>query len=44
MIHSVKDLSIDQKLAVESLLGRPVSDEEQISLKCRACSTNSRMA
>jgi len=32
MTHSVKDLSIEQKLAIESLLGRRVSDDEQISL------------
>ena len=32
MIHSVKDLSLDQKIAIESLLGRAVSEEEQISL------------
>ncbi len=33
MIHSVKDLSPDQKMAIESLLGRPVSEAEQISLR-----------
>jgi hypothetical protein len=33
MIHSVKDLSPDQKMAIESLLGRPVAEEEQISLR-----------
>jgi hypothetical protein len=33
MIHSVKDLSPDQKMAIESLLGHPVSEEEQISVR-----------
>jgi hypothetical protein len=33
MIHSVKDLSPDQRLAIESLLGHPVSEEEQISVR-----------
>ena len=33
MIHSVKDLSPDQKTAIESLLGRPVAEEEQISVR-----------
>jgi hypothetical protein len=33
MIHSVKDLSPDQKMAIESLLGRPVAEEEQISVR-----------
>jgi hypothetical protein len=33
MIHSVKDLSPDQKLAIESLLGRPISEGEQVSLR-----------
>ena len=33
MIHSVKDLSRDQKLAIESLLGRPVSEGEQVSVR-----------
>jgi hypothetical protein len=33
MIHSVKDLSPDQKLAIESLLGRPVSEDEQVSVR-----------
>ena len=32
MIHSVKDLSRDQRLAIESLLGHSVSEEEQISV------------
>ncbi len=33
MIHEVKDLSPDQKLAVESLLGRPVSEQEAVSVQ-----------
>jgi hypothetical protein len=33
MIRSVKDLSTDQKIAVESLLGRPVSEQETVSLQ-----------
>ena len=33
MIHSVKDLSPDQRLAIESLLGRPVTEQEQISVR-----------
>ena len=33
MIHSVRDLSPDQKLAIESLLGRPILDGEQISVR-----------
>ena len=33
MIHSVKDLSPDQKLAIESLLGHPISEGEQVSVR-----------
>jgi len=33
MIHSAKDLSPDQKLAIESLLGRPIREGEQVSLR-----------
>jgi hypothetical protein len=33
MIHNVKDLSADQKVAIESLPGRPVSEHEQISVR-----------
>jgi len=33
MIHSVKNLSPDQKLAIESLLGRPISEDEQVSVR-----------
>jgi hypothetical protein len=33
MIHRAKELSTQQKLAVESLLGRSVGEEETISLR-----------
>jgi hypothetical protein len=33
MIHKAKDLSLDQKLALESLLGRPVSEQESVSVR-----------
>jgi hypothetical protein len=33
MTHCVKDLSPEQKKAIESLLGRPVSDDESVSIK-----------
>ncbi len=33
MIHSAKDLSPDQKQAIESLLGRPILDGEQVSVR-----------
>ena len=33
MIHSVKDLSPGQKLAIESLLGRPISEGAQVSVR-----------
>ena len=32
MIHSVKDLSPDQRNAIESLLGHPVAEDERISV------------
>lgn len=32
-MHSVKNLSPDQKLAIESLLGRPISEGEQVSVR-----------
>lgn len=32
MTHSAKDLSVEQKLVIESLLGRRVSDDEQINI------------
>ena len=33
MVHSVKDMSADQRLAVESLLGRQLRDEEKVSVR-----------
>jgi hypothetical protein len=33
MIHKAKDLSPDQKAAIEGLLGREVGDNEQISIR-----------
>jgi hypothetical protein len=33
MIHKAKDLSPDQKVAIESLLGRHVLDDEAISVR-----------
>jgi hypothetical protein len=33
MLHRVKDLSPEQKLAVEALLGRAVSNEEAVSVR-----------
>jgi hypothetical protein len=33
LIHRAKDLSPDQKAAIESLLGRPVAEDEAISLR-----------
>jgi hypothetical protein len=33
MIHSVKDLSPDQKLALEGLLGHPILDGEKVSVQ-----------
>jgi hypothetical protein len=33
MIHKAKDLSPDQKIAIESLLGRQLLDEEAISVR-----------
>jgi len=33
MLHHVKDLSPEQRRAVENLLGRAVSDDESISIK-----------
>lgn len=32
MIHNAKNLTPDQKAAIESLLGRPVTDGESISI------------
>ncbi len=36
MIHKAKDLSPDQKMAIESLLGRSVSEDEAISIRTMA--------
>jgi len=33
MIHKAKDLSPQQKLAIESLLGRAISEQEDISIR-----------
>ncbi|MGO9272770.1 MAG: hypothetical protein ACLQOO_21465 [Terriglobia bacterium] len=33
MIHKAKDLSHEQKVAIESLLGRHVLDDESISVR-----------
>ncbi len=33
MICNARDLSPDQKVAIESLLGRSISDEEEISVR-----------
>ena len=33
MVHSVKDMSADQRVAVESLLGRQLRDEEKVSIR-----------
>jgi len=33
MIHRAKDLSPDQRLAIESLLGRSISDNEEIVIR-----------
>jgi hypothetical protein len=33
MLHRVKDLSPEQKLAVEALLGRAVSNDEAVSIR-----------
>jgi hypothetical protein len=33
MLHHVKDLTPEQKRAVEDLLGRPVAEDESVSIK-----------
>jgi hypothetical protein len=33
MIHKAKDLSPDQKMAIESLLGRAIAENEEISIR-----------
>jgi hypothetical protein len=36
MIHKAKDLSSEQKVAIESLLGRSVAEDEAISIRTLA--------
>jgi len=36
MIHKAKDLSPDQKMAIESLLGRSIAKDEAISIRALA--------
>jgi hypothetical protein len=36
MTHKVKDLSPDQRTAIESLLGRSISENEEISIRTTA--------
>ena len=36
MIHKTKDLLPDQKMAIESLLGRSVAEDEAISIRALA--------
>ncbi len=36
MLHRVKDLSPDQKIAVEALLGRAVTSDESVSVRAVA--------
>ena len=36
MTHKVKDLSPDQKTAIESLLGRSIAENEEISINATA--------
>jgi hypothetical protein len=33
MVHNVKDLSPDRRLAIESLLGRALHDEESLTIR-----------
>lgn len=33
MTHKVKDLSPDQRMAIESLLGRSIAENEEISIR-----------
>lgn len=33
MIHKAKDLSPEQRLAIESLLGRAIAEQEEISIR-----------
>jgi hypothetical protein len=39
MIHKAKDLSPDQKMAIESLLGRSVAESEAISIRTMESAT-----
>jgi hypothetical protein len=39
MIHKAKDLSPDQKLAIESLLGRSIAEDEAISIRTLAAAS-----
>ena len=36
MIHKAKDLSAEQKMAIESLLGRTIAEDEAISIRTLA--------
>jgi len=36
MIHKAKDLSPEQKMAIESLLGRSIAEDEAISIRALA--------
>jgi hypothetical protein len=36
MIHKAKDLSPEQKMAIESLLGRSIAEDEAISIRTLA--------
>ena len=33
MVHQVKDLSADQRLVIESLVGRPLRDDESLTIR-----------
>ncbi len=39
MIHKAKDLSPDQKMVIESLIGRSVTEDEAISIRTLASSS-----
>jgi hypothetical protein len=39
MIHKAKNLSPDQKMAIESLLGRSVAEDEAISIRTLAAAS-----
>jgi len=36
MVHKAKDLAPEQRLAIETLLGRPVAENETISIRAMA--------